>query len=239
MTALRHGLIALGLAACLAPASGRAEEGSEQDSGFGIKPYIQYEAGATFMRNQAVVRHGDANLRGDVHPETAGYDVGGALGARFLEHFRGEVHLGYRNNKIDRAHINSGVANAQKDGSGNVSMLDLLFNAYADYDFELGDFVVSPYFGLGIGYGLARLDAENTKTGDFQVDDTDNAFLWNVMSGVGIPVSDVTTLNIGYRYLMSESLRFSASKVGALVGKRQIASEYDAHELVIGLRYSF
>jgi opacity protein-like surface antigen len=233
MTAIRFGFLALGLAACLAPAASRAVE-------LGLAPYVEYDAGVTFMRNQNLTRANPpiGGLSGRVESNT-GFNVGGAVGLKFLEHFRTEVNLGYRQNETEKLHIQPGV----DDAKGSLSMLSVLFNTYAEYDFDIG---VNPYFGLGVGYGRVELDSEN-KNSSFQVDSVDNAFLWNVMAGVSIPFSDITTFNVGYRYLATDDLNFRACITGPCarrndvrpVPRRQVDSEYDAHELVLGVRYSF
>ena len=224
MTALRIGLFALGLALGLLPSAGRAVD-------LGLDPYIEYDVGVTFMRNQNLTRANPplGGLSGRVESEP-GYNVGGAIGVGFLEHFRTEVNVGYRENKADKIHL---VENGPADGKGSLSMVHVLFNAYAEYDFDIG---VIPYFGIGAGYGLVQLDAENDAR-TFQVDDEDNAFLWNVMGGVSVPFSDVTTFSLGYRYLGTEDLNLRGRIAG--VGGRQVDTEYDAHELVLGIRYSF
>lgn len=227
MTALRIGLFALGLAAGLAPSAGYAVD-------LGLAPYIEYDAGLTIMRNQNLTRANPPGLSGSVQSDV-GFNVGGAIGTRFLEHFRTEINVGYRQNEVRRMAIQPG----SKDGKGTTSMIHVLANAYAEYDFDIG---VIPYFGLGAGYGLVQIDAHN-KADTLQIDSDDNAFLWNAMVGVSVPFSDVTTFSLGYRYLMTEDLNFRARIPATLPATglvaRQVDSEYDAHELVFGIRYSF
>lgn len=223
MTVLRIGLFALGLAVGLMPSAGRAVE-------LALEPYIQYDVGVTFMRNQNLTRANPplGGLSGRVESEP-GYNVGGAVGVGFLEHFRTEVNVGYRENKVENVAIQAGPS----DGKGTLSMVHVLFNTYAEYDFDIG---VIPYFGIGAGYGLVQIDVENDAN-TFQADDDDNAFLWNVAAGVSVPFSDITTFSLGYRYLATEDLNFRARITG--LGGRQVDSEYDAHELVLGIRYTF
>jgi len=221
MTALRLGSLALGLAACLLPGTGRAVE-------LDLAPYIQYDAGVTFMRPQNLTRANPTGLSGRVEADT-GFNVGGAIGTKLLEHFRAEINVGYRENEITNLAIQGG----DSDGKGDLSMIHVLGNAYAEYDFEVG---VIPYFGLGVGYGKVRIDGHN-KSESFQMDSDDDAFLWNVMVGASVPFSDVTTFSLGYRYLGTEDLNFRADIEG--IGGRQVDSEYDAHELVLGIRFGF
>lgn len=231
MTALRFGLIALGLAVCVAPSSGFAA-GLVED--LGLHPYVEYNVGLTLMRNQNLTRANPPGLSGRIEPEP-GFNVGGAVGTRFLEHFRSEINVGYRQNEIEAIRLARGD---ESDGKGTISMIHVLANAYADYDFEVG---VIPYFGLGVGYGGIEIDAHN-KSDSLQIDSDDDAFIWNVMAGISVPFSDLTTFSLGYRYLASEDLNFRARidtpPPGAPDG-RQVDSEYDAHELVFGIRYSF
>ena len=224
MTALRFGLFALGLAASLAPSTGRAVE-------LDLQPYIEYSAGLTVMRNQNLTRANPPQLSGRVEAEP-GFNVGGAIGTKFLQHFRTEINVGYRQNEVDAIRL---VRGDENDGKGTLSMIHVLGNAYAEYDFEVG---VIPYFGLGVGWGMIEIDAHN-KSDSLQIDADDHAFIWNVMFGASVPFSDVTTFSLGYRYLQSEDLNFRA-RIGAPVnGGRQVDSEYDAHEIVAGIRYSF
>lgn len=224
MTALRFGLFALGLAACVTPTTGFAVE-------LDLQPYVEYSAGVSFVPNQNLTRANPIGLSGRVESEP-GFNVGGAIGTKFLQHFRTEINVGYRQSEVDAIRL---VAGDESDGKGTISMLHVLANAYAEYDFEVG---VIPYFGLGVGYGLVEIDAHN-KPDTLQIDADDNAFIWNVMIGASVPFSDVTTFSLGYRYLQTEDLNFRA-RIGAPVnGGRQVDSEFDAHELVAGIRYSF
>ena len=229
MTALRIGMFALGLAACMVPSAGVAVD-------LGLEPYVEYNAGLTLMRNQNLTRANPPGLSGSVASE-AGFNIGGAVGTRFLEHFRTEINVGYRQNEVDKIRL---AAGDPSDGKGTLSMIHVLANTYAEYDFEVG---VIPYFGLGVGYGMIEIDAHN-KANTLQIDSDDNAFIWNAMAGVSVPFSDVTTFSFGYRYLMSEDLNFRARldtrpPQSGGPSQRQVDSEYDAHELVFGIRYSF
>lgn len=225
MTALRFGLFALGLAACVAPSTGIAAE-------LDLAPYVEYSAGLTMMRNQNLTRANPIGLSGSIESEP-GFNFGGAIGTKFLQHFRTEINVGYRQNDVESIHL---VADDESDGRGSMSMIHVLGNAYAEYDFEVG---VIPYFGLGVGYGMIEIDAQNSSD-TIEIDSDDHAFIWNAMVGASVPFSEVTAFSLGYRYLQSEDLNFRARRIGPPVnGGRQVDSEYDAHELVFGIRYSF
>ncbi len=225
MTALRFGMFALGLAACLTPVQGRAVD-------LGLAPYIEYNAGVSIIRNQNITRANPIGLSGRVESEP-GFNVGGAIGTKFLQHFRTEINVGYRQSEVDAIRL---VRGDESDGKGAISMIHLLGNVYAEYDFELG---VIPYFGIGAGWGLIEIDARNT-TRTIEIDAGDHAFIWNVMAGASVPFTDVTSFSLGYRYLQSEDLNFRARRIGPPVNAgRQVDSEFDSHEVVFGIRYSF
>ena len=110
MTALRFGLFALGLAACVAPSTGHAVD-------LALDPYVEYNAGLTLMRNQNLTRANPPGLSGRVESEP-GFNVGGAIGTKFLQHFRTEINVGYRRNDVDRIAIQPG----NNDGEGRLAV---------------------------------------------------------------------------------------------------------------------
>jgi len=88
---------------------------------------------------------------------------------------------------------------------------------------------VTPYAGVGIGF------AHHDISGDDSGDD-DTTFAWALMAGVDIDLRDRWKLDIGYRYLNMGDVEFLDEKTG---GKDFIIEDYDAHEIRVGLRYSF
>ena len=119
--------------------------------------------------------------------------------------------------------------------SGQISLLAILVNGYAEYDFGIG---VIPYFGVGIGYGSAEIDAKN-RAGALQlrIEGRDSVFAWNVMTGISVPVNEVLDVSLGYRYIATDDTRINSSVQN--LGARRLDSEFDAHEAVMGLRFSF
>jgi outer membrane protein OmpA-like peptidoglycan-associated protein len=102
-----------------------------------------------------------------------------AIGYAFMNGFRTDVELAYRNNEVDiwasDAEVWSGMIN--------------LF-----YDFNRGG-RFQPYLGVGAGYG--RLDFESLD---------DSGFAWQAMAGIGIALSEQATLDIGYRHFVMDDL---------------------------------
>ncbi len=204
----------------------------------GLDPYVEYNAGATFILNQTI--RGDSatgtGLWGRSEQETAGYVLGGAIGTELLEHFRAELNLSFRSSKVEDIAVQSEPSNAK----GDVSLFSVMANGYFDFDPKefLGvDFPVIPYIGAGIGWGLVRLDAQN-QAGALQLalDDTDSVWVYNAMVGGTVPISEVASASLGYRYVGTGEITFASRSAGAA---QRMEYEFDAHEIVAGLRFSF
>lgn len=224
-------VLALGLALSIAPST--AWSASDDARDFSV--YLEYLGGVSFVRDQNVVGADatGAGLQGKADLST-GYVVGGAIGAKFLEHFRGEIAITYNNAKVD----NLAVQGEPSTAKGGLSMLAFLANGYLDFDLDrLIGLAVVPYLGVGIGYGHAEFDARNqTGATQTEVSDTDSVFVWNVMAGASVPISEAVELSLGYRYLASEDLRLEARSAGL---PRRVESEFDAHQVLAGLRLNF
>lgn len=139
-----------------------------------------------------------------------------AVGKKFKENFRGEVELSYRTADLDSVAI-SGVGTASLDG--DIETTTLLVNGYYDFETEVN---LKPYLSAGIGF--ARHDAEDSVLGSGD----DTVFAYQAGFGASYTLSDKTDLYTGYRYLGSSDPEFSG-----------LEAEYDAHELNVGVRYSF
>lgn len=220
-------LVVLLLVVSVAMPAVAAEDGNE-----GPTLYVEYDAGYSWIPNQRLTgadRSG-ANLDGQVD-SGSGFNVGGAIGAKFMKLFRAELAINYRLGKARRAH----VQRERKIASGDISLLAILVNGYAEYDFDIG---VIPYLGVGIGYGSVEIEAKND-AGSLQlkVDGRDSVFAWNVMAGVSVPVNEVLDLSLGYRYIATEDARINSNVRN--LGDRRLDAEFDAHEAVMGLRFNF
>lgn len=226
--------IALGLALPSGPALA-AEDETKADPNR-ITPYVEYMVGASIVPNQTI-RGADgsgANLWGSARPDLPGYFFGGAIGARFLEHFRSELQVGYRSTAIENIAVQSGIS----DSKGDLGLLSIMANGYFDWDLGVG---VVPFVGVGIGWGMPRLDVQNKASAATQlsIDDTDSVFVWNAMVGGSYAISDVTDFSLGYRYIQTEDISYE-SKIGTTTPvARRLDFEYDAHEVYLGLRFNF
>lgn len=231
-------LLPLGLALGLAPGAAGAngdEKGAEKGQegkgrgGFRVQPYLTYEAGFSAIPNQNLTGAdaSGAGLWGRVNSDP-GYTVGGAVGARLHDYLRAELNLSYRENDLDTMSVGPGPSTA----SGEISLFSALVNVIGDLD--LGWRLV-PYAGIGIGYGLFEIDAETSPF--IQIDDDASVFAWNLLAGASYRYSKTTEFSLGYRYLATTDPEIN-SRI-AFSGPRRLDSEFDAHEVVAGLRFHF
>lgn len=206
-------------------------EGSTTDKN-AVRPYIEYMVGVSIVPNQTISGAGSAGagLQGRSESDPPGYFFAGAVGARFLEHFRTELQIGYRSTEID--HI--AVSTESSDSKGDLSLFSIIANGYVDWDLGVG---VIPFVGVGIGWGMPRLDVQNQAGAtQLSIDDTDSVFVWNAMVGGTYPISEIADLSLGYRYIATEDFSLRSTR-GTTAQK--VDFEYDAHEIYLGLRFNF
>ncbi len=192
-----------------------------------LPSYVQFSAGAAFVPNQTLKDGATSQSR--IESET-GFVVGGAIGTRLFEGFRGEIALDYREADADKAAL---VSPPQKT-DGETKLLSLMFNSYFDLDLGLP---VAPYIGAGIGWGRFTVDLHRKTAGEFDVDDTDDVFVYNAMVGLIAPVSQAASFALGYRYVGAAG----TESIGAVIGgvDQDIEAEFDAHEVTVGIRFNF
>ncbi|MDQ3471007.1 MAG: porin family protein, partial [Pseudomonadota bacterium] len=177
-----------------------------QDSG----PYVGIEGGLLFPKDTGI--NADVNFtdpllndvifndvidvkykRGFDVDVIAGYDLGA---------FRLEAELGYKRAKLDELEIDQNFIDAFGDGtvtqddfdlSGNARVTSIMGNALAD--FGAGGFRV--YGGAGAGRARVKL-----------VGDRDSAWAYQLIAGVGVPLSPGVELGAKYRYFRTGKLDF-------------------------------
>lgn len=193
--------------------------------------YVEYSGGATFVRNQNIAGADASGADLSGHLESLpGFNVGIALGKRFHEHFRAEIQVSYRENETERLSLQG----ERKSASGHMGLVAIMANGYVDYDLGIG---VVPYVGVGIGWGSVEVKAKN-KAGVLttRIDGRDSVFAWSLMVGGSYPINDVLDVSLGYRYIATTDPDLNSS---VDLGSRRLESEYDAHEAVLALRFSF
>ena len=156
-----------------------------------------------------------------------GYNAALAIGAKFGS-LRAEIEGVYRRNDNDK--FNQGGTNAGADG--DLSTLNVFLNGYYEIDI-FG--IVTPYAGVGVGYGTVSLDLKNLN-GTLVVDDDDTVYSYQLMAGAAINVTENLSLTGEYRYYDTiTDAELTLSNAPGLIKNSDIRS----HELRFGLRYWF
>ncbi len=218
---------ALALPALSSPAVAQADEMNwNSPGGF----YLRLDSGWSFSRDAG----------GDIDTDFGdSYLVGGGAGYRFNDYLRADVTISYRGGyDIDDAQTLSGSSFAVQ---GDASSLTGMVNAYVD----VGRFGrVTPYVGGGIGVSrntISDLSATFAGVSATVDDETSTSFAWQASAGLGIEVAPNLAIDVGYRYMDLGSIETGDTVTvgGASIGGAASDGDLRAHEIQVGLRYSF
>ena len=167
-------ILALASIALAWPTSVAAQEAQGGESARPFDPYVEYQAGVTFVPNQTLKGAdvtGSTLMGSSRHQE--GYMVGGAIGARFLDLLRSEIAVNFRESDVE----NVGVTSGDTSADGEFSLLTVMTNVYVEYELDYG---IVPFAGFGIGYGRLSYDTESVQV---QIGDRASVFAYNAMVG--------------------------------------------------------
>ena len=110
----------------------------------------------------------------------------------------------------------------------------IMLNVY--YDLDTGT-RFTPYVNAGVGYANIREKAgvSNQYASETAKDREDN-FAWNVGAGVSYAINYNVSAELGYRYTDYGSVKNSDVQAGYASSAER---DYDSHEIMLGLRYTF
>jgi opacity protein-like surface antigen len=122
----------------------------------------------------------------------------------------------------------------------SVQTTTLMFNGY--YDIARFD-RITPYVGAGVGLAYNKTGGVSFTGNPALVNviegDSRWSLAWSLMAGVGIQLTERTTLDIGYRYLdMGKAESGIIDNLGITNPKVRI-DDLAAHEFKVGLRFAF
>jgi OOP family OmpA-OmpF porin len=160
-------------------------------------------------------------------------DIGGvglaSIGWGFGNGLRAELEGNFRQNSIDRVSIRG----VRVGNSGYINQYGAMVNVL--YDFNMG--ALSPYLGVGAGYGW--VEGKSIRLGGGRtVDDTDSQFAYQGIAGAAYSLASFVpglAATAEYRFYgtLEPSLSISGPGGGSLKG-----SNYN-HSVLLGLRYAF
>ena len=189
--------------------------------------YGELRGGASFP-NDADTDFG-GGLEGDLSSDT-GWLIEGAFGYAHESGLRGEIAAGYRYNELDDFEV-SGVS---VDFEGEITAVTGMVNLY--YDFDLGTLGgargatanLVPFVGGGIGVAFLNADLDEIGNTSIDEDEDDTVFAWQVVAGLAYKFTPTVTGSLRYAYFATSDPEFNGTD-----------SEYDAHNVLAGIRYNF
>jgi len=231
--------LAAAIAALTLPAGAYADDnssnGSTSDKSLTISPqansngwYLSGSTGLSFLQEQ---NNHAGSLNFDTSGANPGFDVTGAVGKELGNGFRAEGEIGYRQIEMGHGTVYApgGTGIASGPAGGDAHALSFMGNGY--YDFQTGTRFV-PYVGAGIGFADVTMSGVSIN-GVPATNDSDLAFAYQGMAGVGYQLTDNGTIYTGYRYFAVDDPTFDDT-----TGEK-FHSELATHNLEVGYRLTF
>lgn len=191
--------------------------------------------------------------------------IGGGLGWRLSSWLRvdltGEYRFSADVDAEDYLQRNltgpAGLLTASTKYKGDYSALVGLANLYVDLPKWHG---ITPYVGAGLGVSRNRFSDFTTEsdgsfrdfatgqvtsatTEGYAGDNSKTSFAWALMAGASLDLSDQLKLDAGYRYLnLGSDIAATTALIHCFcgtIGDPLTASDMEAHEIRIGLRWEF
>lgn len=179
--------------------------------------YIGGAGGLNFLTEDSDLNSAEAEF------EDFDWAVSGVLGYALGNGLRFETEVGYRPNDVDNI---TGVAG----GSGDVDVLNWMFNAL--YDLDYWNLPVKPYVGGGIGIANVDFDGVTPVAGS-TINDSDIGFAFQGIAGVSLDLTENLAATLDYRHLRVPNVSFRTN------GGTSVDSDYATNQIMIGLRYTF
>lgn len=212
-----------------------------QDAG----PYVGIEGGILFPKDtniDASVTYVDPLFPDVVYSDLIevdykqGYDIDAIAGYDFGA-FRIEAELGYKRAKIDELQLDQDFIDDYEDATGEIitdtdfdlsgraRVTSIMGNALADF----GSGGIRFYGGAGFGRAKVKV-----------LGDSDSAWAYQLIAGVGMPISQNIEVGLKYRYFRTGKLdfseNFSDTDADVLFSNN---SRFSSHSLLASLIFGF
>ena len=208
-------------------------------------PYIAGRAAYIFMNNDTNQWVADRGYKSTIVDQTLEDNVWGAklaignefkLCTPYTKAVRVELEYGITDETSNKGSYGHNINGwTIPTGYGLESRLQtVMVNAY--WDINTGTKIV-PYIGAGIGYANIREKAYVSNQYDTQTakDHKDN-LAWQLSAGVSYEVTHDLDAELGWRYTDYGTIKENALQAGY---QSNMKRDYDSHEILLGLRYTF
>lgn len=213
-----------------------------QAMAFNVNPYVSAKLKYSMMDNSWKSSEADRLVNEEVYNFEETIDVDDKVfGGSIALGLKAPLNYGALRTEIEYSH-NGDAKKSHTDEEGDkfetkLESQAVLFNAYYDFDTHTA---FTPYVGGGLGF--ARLKG-SVKWDEFPEDNgnmKNTNFAWQLGAGVAYNINEHVALDLGYRYIDYGDFDKSSSygyDWGTLEKKDKIESK--AHEIMLGLRYTF
>jgi len=196
--------------------------------------YISGNLGAVFLNDADM--NGDDELD-DVNPEFS-FDNGGvatfAVGTSIGSAVRIEAEIGARVNNLDALKFDMDEdeddVSVSLDADGDVTTISYMANVY--YDFK-NDCRFTPFIGGGLGFANVEYDMDKFAGDKLKAKDDDNVIAYQLMLGGSFAATEKLSIDLQYRYFATADPDFDDKEF------EDTELEYQSHNVMLGLRYSF
>ncbi len=221
---------------CALVSTAHAEESPSMPKGL----YFGVKTGAAFMdidniknktdvANPAVIsKKSEDDSVWNISP-AIGYDWSKTKGVpvRTELEYTWRADMNYDSNPI---FVNAAVPSEM---SSKVESESLMLNVY--YDIKIGE-AFTPYVGVGLGYARNKTETKGYVPSLALSDSgskTKTNFAWSLGAGSSYTITDNLSFDAGYRYVDLGKAMWEVSDV------KLASDDIDAHEIRVGLRYTF
>lgn len=199
-----------------------------------MHPYFSVQAGGTWLQD-ADVNYDDPDFLDDEIEFDAGYNVGAAFGYDYGM-ARLEFEIAYRQADIDTIQVDG----INFNGDGDFSATSFMLNGY--WDLETGSPVV-PYFGGGVGVANVAVNDVSFFDPAFGevrfADDDDTVFAYQLAAGLAFALNPTMSLDLGYRYFGTSDPELEADPQLVGFGPDGFETEFNSHNVSLGMRINF
>ena len=215
---------------------------ASQAMAFNVNPYVSAKVKYSMMDNSWKSSETDRLVNGEVYNFGENINIDDKVfGGSIALGLKAPLNYGALRTEIEYSR-NGNAKKSHTDEYGDkyetkLESQSFLFNAYYDFDTHTA---FTPYVGGGLGF--ARLKS-SINWDEFPEDNgsmKNTHFAWQLGAGVAYDINEHVALDLGYRYIDYGDFDKSSSygdDWGTETSTDKIESK--AHEIMLGLRYTF
>lgn len=196
------------------------------------QPYVSAKVRASIMDNELKWHDSDGDSGSNSIDKSV---IGGsfALGLRAplaRAAWRNEIEYNINSN-AEKKYTNDDGYRKERRVKSQALMLNTYFDIYTDTP-------ITPYVGGGIGFSSLKFSSRNLSNPEEESDSIKNEtnFAWQLGAGVACNLTNHVAVDLGYRYMNYGNFKKTIHEDD---GYSKVKLESKAHEIALGMRYTF